>query len=158
MPVVPALRRPPTLLLLAPLLRIGTAPRASVRPSATDQFWLPVRIVTVLESVRFCVADAMSMPPVPSDRPLPEIEIAPAGSTTRSPRMVVAAVLPIVRFCVDDASKTAVPVDVGTAAFQFEAVCQVASVAPVQVWATADWWATASKAPTASIGHEIREK
>jgi hypothetical protein len=68
--------------------------------------------------------------------------------------MVVAAVLPIVRFCVDDASKTAVPVDVGTAVFQLEAVCQVAFVAPVQVWPLA--WAIT--APTASIGHEIREK
>jgi hypothetical protein len=55
---------------------------------------------------------------------------------------------------VDVASKTAVPVDVGTAVFQLEAVCQVAFVAPVQVWPLA--WAIT--APTASINQEIREK
>jgi hypothetical protein len=38
---------------------------------------------------------------------------------------------------VDEASKTAVPVDVGTAVFQLEAVCHVESVAPVHVWAFA---------------------
>ena len=65
--------------------------------------------------------------------------------------MVVAAVLVIARFCVEDASKTAVPLDVGRAEFQLEAVCQVVLVAPVHVWAWADDAAQRSEATTAVI-------
>ena len=91
------------------------------------------------------------MPPVPSESPLPASEIAPAGSTTRRPRIVVAEVLVIARFWVDDASKTAVLVEAGTAVFQLDAVCQVVLVAPVHVWAWADDAAQRSEATTAVI-------
>ena len=83
------------------------------------------------------MAAERSMPPVPIVSGLPANETGPAGSTIWSPRTEAFADSVTARLAVEAASNRAVSAAVGTAAFQLVAVCQTASVAPVQVWVAA---------------------
>jgi hypothetical protein len=72
---------------------------------------------------------------VPSVSVFAPIDTAPDGLVTRRPSTDVLVERVVARLEVEVASKTTVSVEVGTPVFQLLAVPQLASVAPVQVWA-----------------------